>query len=499
MVSLLSSLLALTFIGCDRKPQRIAFKSLDTLSAAVIPRPLNLDTVHLEVFHLSELNKYFSEFQANQNAIGYLDTLTGIGLSPVERKKDAQLVFTKNDSLGSHEAYRVIIKAYSIEIEAGSETGVFRGMSTLIQLILQQPEPYLLQTSIEDAPEYIYRGMMLDVARHFFPKKTVMTLIDQIALYKINHLHLHLSDDQGWRIEIKKWPKLTEIGGTTQVGGGPGGYFTQQDFQDIVNYAATRHVTIVPEIDMPGHTNAALASYPELNCDGKATDLYTGTRVGFSSLCVDKEITYDFIGDVVQEIAAISPGPYIHIGGDESHATSHDDYVTFVDRVYGIVQETGKTMIGWDEIAAAPLDSNAIVQFWRNERNAKMGINKGAKIIMSPAFRAYLDMKYDSTTALGLTWAGNISPREAYDWSLSKYSELIEQNDILGVEAPLWSETIEDLSDIQYLTFPRLTAYAELGWTPDSLRSWEDYEQRLRVHYRVMDSLSINAYKIQGK
>jgi hexosaminidase len=464
---------------------------------AVLPQPVLVDTSHQEVYHLAEFKSYYSDFAGIDDVISYLDTLTGIALSPAGKQRDAQLSVVRNDSIIGSEAYRLTIKAYSIEIEAGTLQGAFRGMTTLCQLILQQPEPYLLQTVIEDQPVYGYRGMMLDVARHFFPKETVLALIDQIALYKINHLHLHLSDDQGWRIEIKSWPKLTEIGGSTQVGGGSGGYFTQQDYKDIVDYAASRFITIIPEIDMPGHTNAALASYPELNCDGKATRLYTGMRVGFSSFCVDKEITYEFIDDVVTEIAAISPGPYFHIGGDESHATDHDDYFRFVNRVSGIVQRVGKTMIGWDEIATASIDSNTVVQFWRNDRNAKLAIDKGAQIIMSPAFRAYLDMKYDSTTALGLTWAGDITPREAYEWSLTGYSKSIEQKDILGIEAPLWSETIENLSDIQYLTFPRLTAYAEIGWTPDSLRVWEDYASRLQVHYGILDSLNVNAYKFQ--
>ena len=168
---------------------------------------------------------------------------------------------------------------------------------------------------------------MLDVSRHFFTVDQVKRYIDQLALYKINKLHLHLSDDQGWRIAIDSWPRLATYGGSTQVGGGQGGYYTKADYKEIVRYAASRHLEVVPEIDMPGHTNAALASYAELNCDGVAPPLYTGTEVGFSSLCVGKDVTYDFVDDVIRELAAITPGRYLHIGGDEAHSTSHEDYV----------------------------------------------------------------------------------------------------------------------------------------------------------------------------
>ncbi|WP_228984746.1 family 20 glycosylhydrolase, partial [Streptomyces sp. DH12] len=183
---------------------------------------------------------------------------------------------------------------------------------------------------------------MLDVSRHFFSVDEVKRYIDRIALYKINKLHLHLSDDQGWRIAVDSWPRLAAYGGSTEVGGGPGGHYTKDDYREIVRYAASRYLEVVPEIDMPGHTNAALASYAELNCDGVAPPLYTGTEVGFSSLCVGKEITYDFVEDVVREIAALTPGRYLHIGGDEAHSTPHEEYVAFMERVQPVVARYGK-------------------------------------------------------------------------------------------------------------------------------------------------------------
>src|SRR6185295_5797180 len=194
---------------------------------------------------------------------------------------------------------------------------------------------------VTDRPRFAYRGAMLDVARHFFSVAQVERYIDQLAMYKINTFHLHLADDQGWRIMIHSWPRLATYGGSTAVDGDPGGYYTQEQYRDIVEYARQRFITVIPEIDMPGHVNAALASYAELNCDGIAPPLYTGTDVGFSSLCVSKPITYRFIDDVIRELAALPPGRYLHIGGDEAQATSHADYVTFMNRAQQIVADHG--------------------------------------------------------------------------------------------------------------------------------------------------------------
>jgi hexosaminidase len=247
---------------------------------------------------------------------------------------------------------------------------------------------------IVDHPSYSYRGFMLDVARHFFTAGDVKAVIDYLALYKMNMLHLHLSDDQGWRIEIKSWPNLALHGGSTQVGGGMGGFYTQEQYSDIVSYAQSRYITIVPEIDMPGHTNAALSSYPELNCNGKATELYTGTEVGFSTLCTGSEIPYKFIDDVFRELAALTPGEYIHIGGDESHVTKIEDYIPFMNRVQDIVAAHGKKVIGWDEIALSTLKPTAVAQHWDNVKNANLAVGQGAKILMSPASKG-IDMKYE--------------------------------------------------------------------------------------------------------
>ncbi|WP_277486495.1 beta-N-acetylhexosaminidase [Catalinimonas alkaloidigena] len=407
-----------------------------------------------------------------------------------------------NDDQLGEEGYELNITEEAISLNANTEEGIFRGMQTLFQLLpasiemgsVQQGPWYIPSGTIRDYPEYGYRGVMLDVARHFFAPEDVKQYLDYIAYYKMNAMHLHLSDDQGWRIEIKSWPKLTETGGSTEVGGGEGGFYTQEEYAEIVAYAADRYITIVPEIDMPGHTNAALSSYPELNCDNKARELYTGIEVGFSTLCTDKEVVYEFIDDVVGELAALTPGPYIHIGGDESHVTPMEDYIPFINRAQGIVKSHGKQVMGWDEIANAELVDNAVVQYWAEAENAQKAVAQGAKVLMSPATKAYMDMQYDSTTQLGLHWAAYIEVDSAYIWNPAELAEGIEKEQIIGIEAPLWTETITNLDELEYMVFPRLPGYAEIGWTASGERNWDEYKERLAAQKDRFEAMNINYY-----
>jgi hexosaminidase len=348
--------------------------------------------------------------------------------------------------------------------------------------------------TIRDYPRYTWRGTMLDVARHFFGVEDVKRFIDLIAQYKINRLHLHLTDDQGWRIEIKSWPRLTKIGGSTQVGGNGGGYYTQEQYQEIVDYARSRYIMIIPEIDTPGHTNAALASYAELNPTEEATALYEGAEVGFSTLWIKSEVTYKFLDDVIRELAAITLDPYIHIGGDEARSTPEDEYKMFMKRAQEIVISHGKQAIGWSEkIGEAEILPGTIAQHW--DRTDYLGAREqGAKIILSPAKKTYLDMKYDQSTPIGLTWAALISVKDAYDWEPTRDFAQLEESDILGIEAPLWTETISTMKDIEYLVFPRLLGIAELAWSPKG-QSWEEYRQRLAAHGPRMEAMGINFYR----
>jgi hexosaminidase len=404
------------------------------------------------------------------------------------------------------EAYELTIASDRVTIRGRTAAGVFYGVQTFRQLLPPFLEHEAVRNDknrpvqaaamrIADSPRFGWRAAMLDVARHFFSVDEVKRYIDLIALHKMNRLHLHLSDDQGWRIDITSWPNLAKRGGSTEVGGGAGGYYTQQQYADIIGYARDRFITIIPEIDMPGHTNAALASYAELNCNGAAPPLYTEIEVGFSALCVDQEITYKFIDDVVREIAAITPGPYFHIGGDEVKTLNANQYAQFIARVQKIVQSHKKQMIGWDEISPAPLLPTSIIQHWRPKTTPAEGVSQGAKVVMSPADRAYLDMKYDTSTPIGLNWAAFIEVQSAYEWDPTTVAPGVPESAILGVEAPIWTETIASIADLEMMAFPRLAAVAEIGWSRADRRGWEGFRARLGAQAPRWSALGINFYR----
>ncbi len=441
---------------------------------------------------------------------GILRRSTGYALpladAPATPPADAiTLVLSGAGTVVGAEGYTLDVTATGVVIRANQPAGLFAGVQTLRQLLpvtieagTVQPGPWTIGGGrIVDYPRFAYRSAMLDVARHFFTVAQVERYIDQIAMYKINYLHLHLSDDQGWRIAINSWPNLTTYGGSTSVGGGPGGFFTQADYQAIVAYAQSRYITVVPEIDMPGHTNAALASYATLNCDGVAPPLYTGTDVGFSSLCVGKELTYTFVDNVIGELAALTPGPYIHIGGDEASSTTAADYQTFIDRVQQIVAAHGKTVIGWHDVVNATELPSTVAQYWGTTTSntaVATAASHGTKVLMSPANRAYLDMKYNRRTVLGQTWAGIIDVKTAYGWDPGAYLTGVPESAVLGVEAPLWTETIVTSADIEYMAFPRLPALAELAWSPWSTHDYTTFRTRLGAQGPRWKVMGINYY-----
>ncbi|WP_190065433.1 beta-N-acetylhexosaminidase [Streptomyces griseocarneus] len=421
-----------------------------------------------------------------------------------------RLLLGDGDRALGAEGYRLSVTGRSVTISAREGAGLFHGVQSLRQLLparvergSRQAGPWTVPGgTLVDAPRFAHRGAMLDVARHFFTVDRVKRYIDQLALYKINRLHLHLSDDQGWRIAIDSWPRLAAYGGSTQVGGGPGGFYTKDDYREIVRHAESRYVTVVPEIDMPGHTNAALASYARLNCDGVARPLYTGTDVGFSSLCVPKPDTYAFVDDVIGELAALTPGPYLHIGGDEAHSTAPADYTAFMDRAQAAVARHGKTVIGWHQLAGARPARGALLQYWGYDRTGDAerarvtaAVRAGSGLILSPADRAYLDMKYTKDTPLGLDWAGLVEVRRSYDWDPGRYLEGVPEEAVAGVEAPLWTETISTGAQLEYMAFPRLAGIAELGWSPRATHDWEAYRLRLAAQGPRWDALGIAYYR----
>jgi hexosaminidase len=483
----------------------------------LIPLPISAELVPDEVFVITPATAV--RVPAGDDRLlrvgRYLSDLIGLSASTERLRVEAETgagatgaihLQTGEVQEPGDEAYELTIAPGRVTIKGRTAAGVFYGAQTFRQLLPVFLEHEAVRPDksrpvrapagrIVDSPRFEWRGAMLDVARHFLSVDEVKRYVDLMALHKLNRLHLHLADDQGWRIEIKSWPRLATHGGSTQVGGGAGGFYSQQQYSDLVAYAEDRFITVVPEIDMPGHTNAALASYAELNCTGKAPALYTGIEVGFSALCVDKPITYTFIDDVVREIAAVTPGGYFHIGGDEVKTLTAAQYTQFIERVQAIVQARGKRMIGWDEVAPVQLLPSSIVQYWRPETTPKEAIARGAKAIMSPADRTYLDMKYDAATPIGLAWAALIDVRRAYDWNPATVAEGVPESSILGIEAPLWTETVGNIRDAEFLAFPRLAALAEVAWSRAERRAWEEFRARLGRQGPRWTALGINFHR----
>ena len=388
------------------------------------------------------------------------------------------------------EGYTLDVGSRTATIRARTGAGLFHGVQTLRQLLPATVETRsrvvgttwsVPRVLVSDKPRYPVRGAMLDVARHFMSVAEVERYLDAMAPLKLNTFVLHLADDQGWRLEIKSWPRLATYGGALETGGTSGGYYTQAQYQGIVAYAAARHITVVPEIDVPGHTNAALASYAELNCDGKAPARYTGTDVGFSSLCASKEVTDRFLDDVISEIAALTPGRYISIGGDEAHSTTAADYTKIIDRSQAIVRRNGKRMWGWHQTAAASPAKGSVAAYWGTAGSdadialAQEAARQGQRLVMAPADHAYLDMKYSPSTPLGLDWAGIVDVPASYDWDPATLVPTVPASSVAGVLAPVWTETLTDIADVELMAFPRLAGIAQIGWSPRRTHDLEPY------------------------
>ncbi|MFC8963089.1 beta-N-acetylhexosaminidase [Streptomyces sp. NPDC057094] len=494
-------------------PAAPATPSTPTPLGRVVPAPASVDPGGTPYRVTRDTRIRVDDSRAVRAVGAYLaDVLrpsTGYPL-PVTAHGDGEIRLRLGGKGLGEEGYRLVSGRSGVTITAGRPAGLFHGVQTLRQLLPAAVEKNTVQSgpwpiaggTVTDTPRYGYRGAMLDVSRHFFTVAQVERYIDELALYKVNKLHLHLSDDQGWRIALDSWPRLATHGGSTQVGGGPGGFYTKADYRRIVRYAASRYLEVVPEIDMPGHTNAALASYARLNCDGVAPPLYTGTEVGFSSLCVNKPVTYDFVDDVLRELAALTPGKYLHIGGDEAHSTSHADYVTFMDKVQPLVTKYGKKVIGWHQLTGATPAKGAIAQYWglddtddAEKAQVARAAQNGTGIVLSPADRLYLDMKYTADTPLGQDWAGLVEVRRAYDWDPGGYLAGVPASAVRGVEAPLWTETLATSADIDVMAFPRLPGAAELGWSPASTHDWDTYKVRLAAQAPRWDALGIGYYR----
>lgn len=416
------------------------------------------------------------------------------------------------------EGYSLEVAPEGVRIGAATAAGAFWGAQTLRQLLPAScaDGPLTVEAvRIRDFPRFAHRGAMLDVARRFFPVAEVERVIDGLALLKLNRLHLHLTDDQGWRLEIASWPELTRRGAATSVGGGPGGFYTQEDFRRLVAYAEARHITIVPEIDLPGHTNAALASYPELNRDGIAPPPYTGTDVGFSTLLTGDETTDRFVADVIREVAALTPGPWLHLGGDECLSTPREDYLRFVERATRLVAEAGRIPVGWHELGRCErLPRGTVGQYWsfttpRGDaaEEALSFVRQGGSVIMSPADTAYLDIVSEEGDELGQDWTGGPTTlRAALEWDPARIVPGLGDAHLAGVEAPLWTETVRSLEQAEELMYPRLAAVAEIAWSPGpaagepvtAARDLTEFTQRLAGLAEHWDALGTAYRRVEG-
>ncbi len=514
------SVFLIGIVLCSCKDAVKSYPKTDLSIAHLIPKPLTIKATNSS-FVLTENSSIQTSNIEDFKNVGFLlaekiKDKTGLNLAVNTSESTKKGVISINKvaetSFINKEGYELVISEDLIVVNALTAEGAFRAVQTIRQLVpytafnSEEKEWIVATGSILDEPNFEYRGAMLDVSRHFFDVEVIKKYVDALAYYKMNYLHLHLSDDQGWRLEIKSWPKLTEIGGKTQVGGGKGGFYTQKEYTEIVDYAAKNHITIVPEIDMPGHTHAAYTAYPQLDgtknkklslestTEERIANLYTGTEVGFSTFDTRNEEVYSFIDDVIGEIVQLTPGPYIHMGGDESLSTAHKDYEYFVERVEKIIHKHNKILIGWDEVATTNIASSSVAQFWANEENAQKASEKGMKVILSPAKKIYLDMKYDSISKFGLNWAAFIPVDSAYNWTPETYVKGLSKNNILGIEAPLWSETISTIEDIEYLAFPRLLGASELGWSVQQNRNWNDYKIRLANQTPYFNEMDIKYY-----
>ncbi|WP_258724794.1 beta-N-acetylhexosaminidase [Cellulomonas sp. NS3] len=400
-------------------------------------------------------------------------------------------------------AYRVEVTERRVTLSALAVDGLLHAATVLEQLAAPGPDAgpgavRLPAVVVVDAPRFGWRGLSVDVARHFFGPEVLRTVVDVMASLRLNVLHLHLTDDQGWRLDVPSRPQLVDVSSKTAVGDDPGGYYSVDDLAELTAYARARGITVVPEIDLPGHVNAALHALGELTPSGEPTDPYTGIEVGFSRLHADLPTTEPFLRDVLTDVAAMTPGPYVHVGGDEVHTMERAEYARLVETAARIVEGAGKTVVGWQEVAKATLTPGTVVQLWDERDGAELvrpAVEAGALLLLSPASKVYLDLKYDASTPIGLEWAGHVELRDSYDWDPLAVVPGVPESSVVGVEAAIWTETVRTPEDLFFLLLPRLAAVAEVAWTQGDRRSWEGFGVRVRHLARSWDRAGLRWYR----
>jgi hexosaminidase len=434
------------------------------------------------------------------------------------------------------EGYVLDVTPHGVTLAADTAHGLFNGIQTIRQLLpasIESPTtvagPWTMPSvHVVDYPRYDYRGFMLDIARHFQTPETVMRLIDEASAYKINTLHLHVSDDQGFRIFIDGFPNLTGIGSQGSVGTDgrtvdPGGFWTQQDYRSVVAYAAAHFMSVVPEVDSPGHNNAIIMSeyndtsnplldgHPQdINCSAHNPPQWNFTGdVGISAMCPESDNSFIIYNAIISQLSAMSSSPYYHLGGDEVPATrlSQDRYAAFMNTEMPLITAQGKTVMGWAELAGEGTNppAGSVAEYWNpasgtspDTVTAHEAVAKHMKIVMAPANHAYLDQKYARRVpaSIGLSWACNrgCDVDQFYNWDPATYVTGVTDQDVIGVEGAMWSETVRNLSEIQYMVFPRLVALSEIGWTPQAARVYDDFLPRLAAQGSRLTWAGTNFY-----
>jgi hexosaminidase len=439
-----------------------------------------------------------------------LEFLKGVGI-----KNDGRVAgtveFIVDQRIENDEGYSLEVEEKCISVRANGDRGLFYGVQSLKQIIFdryREKKGVIPALKIDDHPRFRHRGYMLDIVRHFFGREEILRLIELLSLHKLNVFHLHLTDDQGWRVEIKKYPNLVTTGSRRDQTLGDrtphGGYLTREDLTEIVEYAAEHFMTVIPEIEMPGHFTSAIASYPELGCDGKQIPVATSFGIKSDIACAGKETTYEFIFGVLDEITDLFPSPYIHIGGDEaekSHwaacphcqkAMSREGLTDleelqgyFTNRIIEYLNGKGKKAIVWNEsIYSGFLDERAVCHYWSDgviPRRVAGEINRGRETIVSRFTPLYLDYPH-AMHSLRAVYEFEPVPEGVKDEFRQK---------IMGVETPLWTEFIEDREQIDYLSFPRVCAASELSWTRPRFRKYDNFLRRLRSFQRYLDFLDV--------
>jgi len=514
-------------------------------SYSVIPAPVSLVEMNGS-YCFSEKSKIIMSDLNDETKLAaeYLALLvknpTGLNI-PVEQGKKAKSnsVFMSIDtSVVNKEGYELNVSPKKIVIKARTAAGLFYAVQTIRQLLPAEVENAKIveglkltvpACEIKDEPRYVYRGMHLDVCRHFFPVTYVKKYIDILALHKMNTLHWHLTDDQGWRIEIKKYPKLTEVGGFrkgTLVGhlnnkpevydGKPyGGFYTQDEIKDVVAYAKSRFVTVIPEIEMPGHALAALSGYPEFSCTGGPFEVFQKWGVVPDVYCAGKDETFNFLEDILTEVVSLFPGQYIHIGGDECPKDrwakcplcqkrikeeglkdEKELQSYFIARIEKFLVSKGRKIIGWDEILEGGLAPEATVMSWRGTAGGIEAAKLKHDVIMTPGDAVYLDYYQCEPEGQPLAIGGYLPLEKVYSYEPTP-KELTpeEKKHILGVQGNVWSEYIPTEEQLDYMAFPRAFAIAETGWTPASKKDFEEFLVRFTTLRKRYDAIGINYFK----